>query len=115
MRFRNLFVFVNGDWNGVRAQPAPELEISKANQDLLDACLKGNLEKAKAAIKAGADVNGRNSGGMTALMSASSRGKLDIVKILIANKADVNAKTDASDSKGFTALIYASLGGHLEK
>jgi ankyrin repeat protein len=58
-------------------------------------------------------VNAKTKRGDTALMMASEKGHLEIVKWLIANNADVNAK-DNKDNVGETALILASEKGHLE-
>jgi ankyrin repeat protein/WD40 repeat protein len=80
------------------------------DDDILDAAKNGDLPKAEAALKAGADVNAKTDYGITALMWASDKGHLETVKWLTANKADVNAKT----KDGKTALIMASEEGHLE-
>ena len=83
------------------------------NADLLvDSALNGDLAKIKQLVEQqGVDVNAQySSTGGTALMYASLRGHLEIVKYLISKGADVNAKND----DGWTALMYASLRGHLE-
>jgi len=61
-------------------------------------------------ITAGADVNAKITGGYTALMLASQKGYLEIVKLLITAGADVNAKITG----GYTALMLASQKGYLE-
>ena len=48
--------------------------------------------------------------GATALMAASINGHKEIVQLLLAKRADVNAKTD----DGETALMFASQYGHEE-
>ena len=50
------------------------------------------------------------SDGTTALIVASWGGRLDVVRVLLTAKADVNAKR----TDGRTALCMASLDGHLE-
>ena len=52
----------------------------------------------------------RNGYGETPLTVAAQKGYLDIVKELIAAKADVNKAQD----NGLTPLIFATLNGHLE-
>jgi len=55
-------------------------------------------------------VNAKRNDGSTALMRASQNGHLEVVRALIAAKADVKAKA----VNGFTALNLASETGHLE-
>ena len=54
------------------------------------------------------DVNESDWDDLTALITASSAGHLDIVKMLLKSNADVNA----SDKDGITALMEASIMGH---
>lgn len=46
----------------------------------------------------------------TPLMEAASAGHVDIIKLLLQHKADVNAQS----STGNTPLMYACAGGHVE-
>ena len=65
----------------------------------------------QALIAAGADVNGANRDGYSALCAASARGDARTVRLLLANGADVAAvETDG----GQTPLHYAARYGHLE-
>ena len=79
---------------------------------LLAAIEKGNTEEALRIIQtSGIDLDAvLNKDGNTALIIASQRGYLDIVKALIAAGADVNA----ASKDGNTALTVASSNGHLE-
>ena len=54
----------------------------------------------------GVDINARDNGGDTALTEAIDSGHIDIMKLLLDNRADVNTKTD----DGLTTLIKASVG-----
>jgi ankyrin repeat protein len=55
-------------------------------------------------VRLGADVNARNDVGATALMLAASRGKIDLVKLLLSK----GANPDKADSAaGYTARDYA--------
>ena len=65
---------------------------------------QGNFEAVKDMIKAGADVN-KKSVGMTPLMYAARQNRVEIVKLLIANGAELKVKSN----KGFTALKYAKM------
>jgi len=69
------------------AQPAkPDLSI-------VDAAAKGDLEKVKAQLAAGTDINERaGEHDSTALHAAAYYGKLEIVRFLIEKGADMNAK-----------------------
>lgn len=72
----------------------------------------GNKETVDLFIKAGIGVNDKDTNriGMTPLMVAITNQRIEIVKLLLDNKADVNAK----DSFGRTALIYAVNGKSYE-
>ena len=65
---------------------------------------QGNFEAVKGLIVAGADIN-KKSIGMTPLMYAARYNKVEIVKYLIANGADLKIKSN----KGYTALKYAKI------
>lgn len=68
-------------------------------------CLKEKystcLKMVKYLVEKGADVNAKNKNGETALMIASSDGKLEIIKYLISKSADINA----TDKNGKNALM----------
>jgi ankyrin repeat protein len=56
------------------------------------------------------DVNAKQRGGSTALTIASAKGRSDIVRLLLAAKADVSA----ADDGGKTASMLAVENGHAE-
>ncbi|MET2986661.1 ankyrin repeat domain-containing protein [Aureibaculum conchae] len=64
----------------------------------------GNYDAVKSMINAGVDID-KKSIGMTPLMYAARYNKVDIVKLLIANGADLKEKSN----KGYTALKYAKI------
>ena len=64
----------------------------------------GNYDAVKSMIKAGVDID-KKSIGMTPLMYAARYNRVDIVKLLIANGADLKEKSN----KGYTALKYAKI------
>ena len=65
---------------------------------------KGDTETVQKLISLGEDVN-KKSNGMTPLMYAARFNRVDILKMLIANGADLKSKS----KKGLTALKYAKL------
>lgn len=56
------------------------------------------------ALAGGADVNARDSNGVTALMVAADQGSLDCLKFLLSKGADTSAR---DDTLGWTALDFA--------
>lgn len=61
-------------------------------------------------LKKTGGINNRDTHGKTALILASTKGYLEIVKLLISNKADVNDKDNLKE----TALMFAAENSHLE-
>ena len=83
----------------------------EADRALLDAAEKGNIEAVKQHLDAGADVNAQdNDIRWTPLHVAAAFGHKEIVELLIAKDADVNAKSEGGWGKGddgWTPLNYA--------
>jgi ankyrin repeat protein len=71
---------------------------------LHDAARSGNLDRTKALLDRGADVNKKSGYGQTALHRAASHGHEQVVALLLERGADVNLKDDA----GRTALYLAA-------
>lgn len=93
--------------------PVPSSEESSmttATRDLLDAAVSGDADAVRSALDAGADIEARGSGGMTALVAATKQNHADVARVLIEAGADVNAKDDIQDS----AYLYAGARGHDE-
>jgi ankyrin repeat protein len=59
-----------------------------------------NLEAVRMLAEAGADMNGRQGGGFTALMGASQNGDFEMVKYLLAHGADPLLQSDDGKSAG---------------
>lgn len=72
-------------------------------EQLLEAVKAGDATLTAQLIAAGADVNGRDAYGTTALMSAAHNGDAEMVETLLAAGAEVDAK----DELGWTALMKA--------
>ena len=71
------------------------------SNELLNAVLANDVAKATALLKSGADCNTGNEEGATLLMLAAGAGQIDMVEVLIAAGAEV----DATDARGWTALM----------
>ena len=94
-------------WSGM----TPEISAAgKGEGSLHEAAFNGKLEKAKALIKANPDmVNSHASyAEQTPLHIAAEFGHKDVAELLLANKADVEAKAYG----GWTPLLNAVFGGH---
>ena len=80
------------------------------------AVIGGNIFIVKALIEKNARVDEPNHGNLRPLYYAAADGKLDIVRLLLKHKADVNAKARQSIfTRGdHTALHTAALNGHAE-
>lgn len=78
-----------------------------ANKDLYEGITKGNIEKVRQAIDAGADVNDKYSMKWPLMWALETSHDTAIIKLLIAKGADVNA----SDIKG---SVLSQYGGFVE-
>ena len=76
---------------------------------LVLAVWNSRVQEIKELLKLGVDINTRNHFGQTPLMIAAILGNLDIVTILLENKADL----DYIDKNGLTALMLAARNGQL--
>ena len=79
--------------------------------ELLNAVLAGDVVKATTLLKNGADCNTSNDEGATLLMLAAGAGHIEIVEMLIA----AGAKVDATDARGWTALMKALFNYELNR
>jgi len=74
---------------------------------LIEAARCGDIDQTKALIQEGLDVNDIDSNGVTALIMASSAGKLEIVEELL----KAGAKLAPKDSLGYNAYNAAMFYG----
>jgi ankyrin repeat protein len=96
--------------------PGIVVYAADVNTELMDAIRTKNIQKVRATISTGANVNTNmdttNQSGITPLMAtaASPDAPIEIGKLLLEKGAKVNAK----DWLGWTALMYASYYGQTE-
>lgn len=80
---------------------------ARATNDLFNAVLDGNITKVKLALENGANVNfAKKYKGITPLHLAAQNGDAEMVQLLIAWQADVNAKDDEGRSVLNWALVH---------
>jgi hypothetical protein len=104
-------------------KPAPPLPVPpdrpgkcvytsrKDRPAILNAAIDGSIETLNSLLEGGADVNERDTCGFTALEWAVRFGHLDIVKIFLANGADIHAR---NYDIGCPPLTWAATKGHIE-
>ena len=83
---------------------------SEAGNGLLEACECGDYNAARSLIEAGVDVDYRDGFGNTALFYSALRSHVDVMRLLLANEADVGA----TNLEGSSPIIAAVLSGKLE-
>ncbi len=82
-----------------------------ANNVFINMAGLNNIEQVKKHINDGVDIDAKHTDtGKTALILASERGHIEIVKLLVNSGATV----DAEDNSKKTALMWASQGGNIE-
>ncbi|MBT5945092.1 MAG: hypothetical protein HOK98_08605 [Rhodospirillaceae bacterium] len=76
--------------------------------ELLDAAAAGNTAKIAELLSRGADLEGNDTSGRTAVINASWRGRTEVVDLLVELGADFNV----TDYDGRTAVSWAASNGH---
>lgn len=88
------------------------LHAAGAAHTLHDVCLSGDVDRVKALLDKGADVNAKYRG-LTPLICASLHGRVDVIALLKANGADEKATApSAYERPGLTAEGYERLATH---
>lgn len=90
-------------WEVLKADAAKK----KANEALYEAVSANDVEKLKAAIAAGADVN-ESIWGMNALSNAARLGRKLCLQVLIESGADIERRDDRGDTPLVQAIRYWS-------
>jgi outer membrane protein assembly factor BamB len=78
-------------------------------EELMTAARKGDVVAVKKLLDAGADVNAATEYGATALHFAADKGHLDVVRLLVERKANVNARDKFYSA---TPLTWAAMRKH---
>lgn len=86
---------------------AAGINLSGGRTPLMLAARKGDIERAKDLLAAGANVNRANNNGGTPLMYAALSGRIELVELFLVNGADV----DAAAKNGWTPLMIAASKG----
>jgi uncharacterized protein len=87
----------------------PLAEAMDLGKELRLAAAAGDTERMAILLDQGADVNGANPSGQTALMAAAEKGDILTAALLLTRGADVNARTQS----GLTALTFAAENGNI--
>jgi outer membrane protein assembly factor BamB len=87
----------------------PPLAAADLKEDFLAAARKGDAAAVKTLLGKGVDVNAKGPYGTTALALAADHGHLEVVKLLLEHKADVNGKDTFYKA---TPLSWAAMHGH---
>lgn len=83
---------------------AADREATEEEQGFLDAAMDGDVQLVKKFLEKGVDVNATyDEDGINALMQAAAGSHVEVVKVLLA----AGAAVDAKDSEGMTAFLVA--------
>ena len=77
---------------------------------LMAAIHDGDVNKVKALLKEGVDIEAKDGHGMSPLLLATEKNNIEMMDLLL----EAGANTDAQNNQGRTALIYAVESGNVE-
>ncbi len=102
-------VHANNNNSFISNDSSNEVTASLAVNTLCMAIVKGDMDTVKRLIESGKSVN-KKSNGMTPAMYAARYNRIDILKYLIENGANLKARSH----KGLSAIKYAEAAGSKE-
>nr|GMD13018.1 ankyrin repeat domain-containing protein 65-like [Ipomoea batatas] len=113
---RQVWVTGNGDLNQNKTQfdlarernHSSLYDALSSGEELQRAARTGDVAAVKKCLAEGADVNGRDQNGWTALHRAAFKGRMECVRVLVSHGAEV----DAVDDSGYAPLHRAGEVGH---
>jgi ankyrin repeat protein len=85
--------------------------VVRADASVAVAAQRGDVDRVRALLREGEDVNAAQGDGMTALHWAAYRGETEMVDVLVYAGANLEAKTRVAD---YTPLLIAARTGHGE-
>ena len=85
--------------------------VNAAHEQLLRAASDGNLQQARTAITAGANVNCQGKSGLTPLMQAANAGSAAVVTLLLERGADLNASSTEAAARRSSTRSPGRTGG----
>src|SRR5688500_16283075 len=94
-------------------QPANTLTIEQTQimtEQLIQAAEAGDISAIQNLLMEGADINGRDAQGRTAIMAATHRNQVEVVRLLIQAGADINIRDNRLDNP----FLYAGAEGLLD-
>ena len=95
--------------------PGSSIHKFMKQPNIHEAAAEGNIKRVKQHLVEGVDVNAKYKDGWTPLHMAAEGGHREIVDLLIAKGADINATAGAGgDGEGWTPLHEAAEKGHKE-
>jgi hypothetical protein len=92
--------------------PGPSIHKFMKQPNIHEAAAEGNIKRVKQHLVEGVDVNAIFKDSWTPLHMAAEGGHREMVDLLIAKGADINATAGAGDGVGWTPLHMAAEGGH---
>ncbi len=100
-------ILIGGSWL-ISEMMKPDPQVTRINEapsaTLLEAAATGDTEQIKGLLDDGADVDGQDGDGQSALMKAAAAGHLNACKMLVLRGADPQQR----DSAGRTAMMHAA-------